>query len=66
MARVARFTLRRRKTDRNMMSSSSSAPPSSTKPKKLGDKMQRLALVDPAALRVLEEVVDLWLAELDR
>lgn len=30
---------------------------------KLGDKLQRLALTHPEALKVLEHVVDQWLAD---
>lgn len=32
-------------------------------PTNLGSKLQRLAHEDPAALRVIEEVVDRWLAD---
>lgn len=52
---------------RAAISSSISAQPSSTRPSiypsSLGNKLQRLALSHPQKLRVLEEVVDRWLAE---
>lgn len=47
-------------------SSSTSAQPCFSKPKtyqtSLGSKLQRLALEQPKKLRLLEEVVDRWLA----
>ena len=59
------MTFRRRPLTMNSWSASgsySSMPPHDLA---LGNKLQRLALVAPGVLAVLEEVVDLWLSEID-